>query len=361
MNIAYLTGAYQNAGDFLIEERAKSIIRDVCQNVNINRFYRDRIYNDIESINKFDAVVFGGGPLYMQDLNNYLNLDVCINEITPPIMIMGAGWYGANGAHCTIHDYNYSKQTTRFFQKVEEKGLGHSCRDICTLKTLKSAGFSNARMTGCPAWYCLKYMDKTTLRKDLSNINRIIVSDPALNSNINLFVSLLYHLRKKFKDAEIIIAFHRGVDKLRKIDKLHTCISDIEATIQDLSGTFESFSVYDNCDMHIGFRVHAHIYNLSIRNLSILIEEDGRGAGVNEALGLPSIKAYDDVINYAQHSFHHLYRRICKNDVRGFLNDLDTYIQLLETTDYRYIENAFAMQKTYYNEMRNFVNRLNNI
>ena len=44
--------------------------------------------------------------------------------------------------------------------------------------------------------------------------------------------------------------------------------------------------------MHVGYRVHAHIYNLSRRGTSILIEEDARGAGVNDALNLRHICAF---------------------------------------------------------------------
>jgi len=61
----------------------------------------------------------------------------------------------------------------------------------------------------------------------------------------------------------------------------------------DISYSHEGMEIYDTCDLHIGFRVHAHIYNLSHRHRSLLIEEDNRGAGVNDALGLPRIRAYD--------------------------------------------------------------------
>lgn len=35
--------------------------------------------------------------------------------------------------------------------------------------------------------------------------------------------------------------------------------------------------------------MHAHIYNLSRENVSILLNEDARGAGVNNALSLKNI------------------------------------------------------------------------
>ena len=49
------------------------------------------------------------------------------------------------------------------------------------------------------------------------------------------------------------------------------------------------------CILDIGY-MHIYIYNLSKRKLSILIEEDSRGSGVNSALGLERILANTDII-----------------------------------------------------------------
>ena len=42
---------------------------------------------------------------------------------------------------------------------------------------------------------------------------------------------------------------------------------------------------YNQVDLHIGYRVHAHIYMSSINKLSILISEDGRGKAQRDAIG----------------------------------------------------------------------------
>lgn len=63
----------------------------------------------------------------------------------------------------------------------------------------------------------------------------------------------------------------------------------------DISGSADGFLIYDNCDLHVGFRVHAHIYNLSKRNKTLLLNEDFRGFAVNETLGFYQIDI--DIIN----------------------------------------------------------------
>ena len=42
--------------------------------------------------------------------------------------------------------------------------------------------------------------------------------------------------------------------------------------------------LYSNCDLHIGYRVHAHVFMTSIKKPSILIKEDGRGEGMSEVI-----------------------------------------------------------------------------
>lgn len=94
--------------------------------------------------------------------------------------------------------------------------------------------------------------------------------------------------------------FHRGIDADEYTDsivgernnELKNKLSNIKGIfIQDISYSSEGFSIYDDCDIHIGFRVHAHIYNLSIMGYSILIEEDSRGYAVNETFQLMPIPA----------------------------------------------------------------------
>lgn len=73
--------------------------------------------------------------------------------------------------------------------------------------------------------------------------------------------------------------------------------------VRDLSYSCEGFSAYNECDLHVGFRVHAHIYNLSQRIPSVLIEEDGRGWGAVEALGMKShldVKPRTRIAHYAR-------------------------------------------------------------
>ena len=62
----------------------------------------------------------------------------------------------------------------------------------------------------------------------------------------------------------------------------------------DISGTIENFqNLYMKTDLHIGYRVHAHIFSMSINKPSVLICEDGRGTSLKETVSGLYFNAFD--------------------------------------------------------------------
>lgn len=60
--------------------------------------------------------------------------------------------------------------------------------------------------------------------------------------------------------------------------------------VASLAGSLPKLeALYGNADLHIGYRVHAHLFCLSRRIPSILINEDSRGVGQAAALGATSL------------------------------------------------------------------------
>ena len=125
----------------------------------------------------------------------------------------------------------------------------------------------------------------------------------------------------------------------------------------DISGSAKAFSVYDDCDLHIGYRVHAHIYNLSQRNISLLIEEDGRGAGVNQALGLNSIKAYKERNQFNTQlitKFNNFIERNRENN-QYLIENIDDEFNMLFNNQFMQYEIAFSIMQRYYEVMEKYI------
>ena len=225
---------------------------------------------------------------------------------------------------------------------------------------LKGKGL-NASMHGCPAWYDLEYIDKIKL-KQIGDISKICISDPADVKNSRVAVSVIEYLRRKYPNAEIKYILHRGAWKKsdgaygeRRRKGIESVLKSEGIEWIDISGGYKGFEVYDLCDLHVGFRVHAHIYNLSHRNRSILIEEDGRGAGVNQALGLGSIHAYDNRRCYKDGVVGKVINRIFPMVNRYVVEELENQINHIEYTDGLEYEQAFLRMKFYYSRMKNHI------
>lgn len=355
MKIALLSGAVKNAGDYLIEDRTHSLLEYVYPNSSIQIFKRnDSLSNSINKINCSDMIIFGGGPMLGEKTYpDIIPLLPELNDIHPPIYTIGIGWYGKNTLERTLYeDYKFGIAMKRLVNRMHET-YQISCRDWYTYRLLRNSGYNNILMTGCPAWYNLSYVDNNKLRNDINiPYKKIVISDPGYSINMNLAFDIICYLRNKFKNAQIHFIFHRGIkqdentsDKkervnLTMLDKL----VKLHVHTHDISYGLEGFSIYDDCDLHIGFRVHAHIYNLSQRSISILVEEDARGAGVNEALGLTGIKPYSYTLNKSNGKVNLDYNEYV-------IRVLDDYLAAIDSSNYIQLTNSFRMMKEYFNFM----------
>lgn len=299
MRIALLTGAFKNAGDYLITKRSEALLKYRYPNANIVRYPRNQNLNlYLSEINQCDVIVFAGGPGWVTHMYpNKFPLVENLDNIKPPMFVLGMG--------CKTRDEKatniiFSNESKKLIDRFIGDGFRLGCRDELTYQILNNSGITNVVMTGCPAWYDTDYVHQLefSLTPDLNHIERIIISDPGDILNLRMAANLVSYCRKKYNPTDLIFAFHRGwthdeftsdLDSKKQI-RLHEWLVDHNVRVIDLSYSADGFKIYDQCNLHIGFRVHAHIYCLSHRIPSFLIEEDGRGFGVNETLGLTHIK-----------------------------------------------------------------------
>lgn len=307
MKFFVLSGAVKNAGDFLIVERCKQLIKSVYPSSEIITYNRKKKMdiNDIEEANNCDAIVYAGGPCVYKNLYpGIIPLTDDLNMLTTKIVTVGIGWDGTLANTEEVLNYKLNDTTKKLFERIQNDSGYVSCRDWYTCNVLKNNDVDKIKMTGCPAWYNLEYIDSEL--KESKEIKKIYVSDPAdIVSYAEQTVQICKYLKECFKEAEIKFVFHRGsyvVDEYtskkvaQKAGELKNRIEEMGIPCVDISYGYDGMKLYDECDLHIGYRVHAHIYNLSRRNISVLFEEDARGAGVNDALNIRHIRAYDNKI-----------------------------------------------------------------
>lgn len=283
-----------------------------------------------------------------------------LNKLKIPIFALAMGWHGHDFMPRTTYNYYLEESSKLLLKKIEASGFPLGCRDYYSEKVLHNNGITNTVMTGCAAWYDLDYVNTTALR-NTGEIMNIVVSDPANIKNLTQLITLTDFLKNRFPKATLTVVFHRGIkpDNFtssrvgQATDKICQVLKKRGVKYHDISYGHKGFDIYNDCDIHIGFRVHAHIYNLSQRRRSILVEEDGRGAGVNEALGLRHITAYDCLKKIDNDFLRKVMNRVPIYDTcsKYICQEVDDYLMDLERTDYKQIEWAFVRMNYFYSQI----------
>ncbi|MHA1540132.1 MAG: polysaccharide pyruvyl transferase family protein [Alphaproteobacteria bacterium] len=294
--IITLTGAYRNAGDHLIGDRAIKLLKKYVDK-NVINIDRKKIKPEHYALfNQADAIILCGGPAYQKMIYpGVYPLDY--KKIKTPIIPMGLGWKGA--ITDTPKKFKFTAESKKFIKAIHKRISHSSVRDDLTLDVIKNLKLDNILMTGCPAWYDLEYIKNNFKFKTEKQIKKIAFSTPAIIDKNTIHV--MKHLSKRFPDATKICTFHHGFYTGLNLTGVKKALGFIKAAfyakkygfkVADLNSDLKKIHIYDDIDLHIGYRVHAHIYMLSHRRPSFIIAEDSRATGQSLSMGLPAFN-YD--------------------------------------------------------------------
>lgn len=297
--IVAITGAIKNVGDYLIASRSIKLLKKFVDPrvIEINRF--SDMKKKLDLINASRGVVLCGGPAYSRDIypSVYRMVDP-LSDIKVPIIPFGLGWVGE--PFLSPNDFSFSEKSLDFLRLVHDDVQYSSCRDDVTYGLLKGFGFHNVIMTGCPVWYDLSSLGR--LMRFPNPVNSIVYTPPSETSLLSQNKKIMAILRKIFPDAKIICSFHRGILPDRRTSFRHSfsylkmALDSLALGIRpiDVSYDLRNIDFYKSFDLHVGYRVHAHLDFLSRRNPSLLINEDGRGLGMASTMGLPILNSVDE-------------------------------------------------------------------
>lgn len=348
IKIALMHGAKINAGDFLIRRRSIELLRHCYPQCEITEVFRnENLELHLDEINAQDILILAGGPGYQNRFYGYsdLSMNGDLNKITVPIMMLGMGWWGRSGNPHELYQMEFTGEMKELLTRASNDTKILGCRDYFSANVLRSNGFGGVVMTGCPAWYDIAKVGQVNYSgKPLTEVRKICISDCSRLENLQQSFRVAEFLCDFFPHAQIVYVCHRGIPEMEP--SMESILAGRGIRLVDISGSGEGFGVYDDCDLHVGFRVHAHIYALSQRKLSVLIEEDSRGEGVDEALGLPHISASLFAKDNECYS-------LIQNGYLCLV--LEDYLLNLASNRYAPIEGAYHMMNSYYKRMLDHV------
>lgn len=299
-----LTGSKNNAGDFLIKNRAKKLFTALRS---------DRAIVDLDAwipfdgsvlelVNNAKALILMGGPALQCTMRpNIYPMTENLGDIKVPIITMGIGWKSESGDWSDTYTYPLSKETLELLDRIQNSGYLSSVRDYHTLNTLTFKGFDKFLMTGCPAYYDIDSIGKRV--KIDQNIEKVAfslgVSFTHSASMEKLMKKQILRLKDYFKDSAFEVVFHHALDPVvymnthgytqthnHRHNQFAQWLQQNNITFVDISGSAENLiNYYNSVDLHVGYRVHAHIFMNSLSKMSVLIAEDGRGKATRNVIG----------------------------------------------------------------------------
>ncbi len=305
MNVVLLAGARNNCGDYLIVDRAQRLFDHFLPAARRVTLDRTRPFReaDIQTMAAADLVVLVGGPMVRNACAEALNLAALVESgflatLRAPLVMMGAG--GKPPVPFVPGKLALTRASRALFDKLEASPYYSSTRDFETLLMLRNAGYGNFRFTGCPALYALPERARPFPAFRREGIRRIAFScgAPGLMSaaSIRQHLDLAEALRARHPHAEVVVAAHHAVDEavyrtvygrnppegwVRFWDEIRRRGFRME----DLSGGLERMEgLYGSADLHVGYRVHAHVLMTSWRKPSVLVAEDGRASGMADVI-----------------------------------------------------------------------------
>jgi len=228
-------------------------------------------------------------------------------------------------------------------------------------------------MTGCPVWYNLNSIGQPlTIPEQIKKVAFSVgVSFIRNKTMFKSLIELILKLKDYFGES-LVCTFHHPVDykyyfKTNSDKSFYTAHRKLINVLEEKRIKWVDLSLqasrlihfYDKVDLHVGFRVHAHLYMLSVRKPSILLIEDGRGYGVFYSLGGLCLEAIE------RKKYNLLYRALSKYGIlsncklkQGLIEDL------INNISYE-IQNGFPRERhipqiidEHYKIMRKFISQL---
>lgn len=331
-----------NGGDYLIEERMKKLFEYYFK---YDTIYTINGYKTKEiDFNNYDVVILGGGPYFDDRIVKELFIPLFdFDKIKIPVHLFGCGIYGNNCSKHAIFNKRFNNITLDFFNNIVKTGGTLGCRDVITYTVMKNNGLNNVYLTGCPAWFDIDNIDRDfSFVRNKSSVKRIAISDPGLTKNQDeqrtralQAISVIKKINTIFPDSAILFSFNNGIKTKYSSecnDIIFNYLKENNIEVVELVNSAKLFSKYNNVDLHIGFRVHSHIYSLSKRIPSILIEEDIRGFGMNETFGLPHLLSFDE--NMMNKNTYSPNETLCL--------EIESLINYFDYTNYFSFQNVFS-------------------
>lgn len=285
-----MSRAIKNVGDALIHERGLELLRAADPDVD---YVRGRGWQSLSEqfsssdIGRIRRIVVPGGPGIRPNLRRIYPFLSEAAERGIPVTFLGVG---ARYFPAAVPDRNAVLDADTVALLVHAaRGGPIGVRDHFSRRVIEMSGIA-AELNGCPAWYCLGTVDSQPVMPD--QFTTVAFTPPADPLFHEQSLAVLRSIRRLLPDARVVVGFHRGIlaDEHTGIEEERRNLAvvreaeSLRCNVVDCAGPVARLNAYDACQLHVGYRVHAHLYFTSLHRPTFLIAEDVRGLGALHAL-----------------------------------------------------------------------------
>jgi hypothetical protein len=364
-----LTGSKNNAGDYLIKYRAKrlfTVLREDRDIVDVDG-WKPFDKETLELVNNSEGLILMGGPALQKNMYpKVYPLTENLNDIKCKIVLMGVGWKSLSGNWGDSQTYQLSEQTLKLLKRIERDGLISSVRDYHTLNALRHNGLSTVLMTGCPATYDFDYFGKAITKPVKFNsvsfsLGVSFLESKEMERQMKLTIKKLKDFfieSKRFNvvfhhstKSEFLTTHNSKKSHLTGHQRFILWLETEGIDFVDISGSAENLiNHYSTTDLHIGYRVHAHIFMNSISKPSLLIAEDGRGKALDKVFGGVVIDGFSRV---KERFIDKVLRKL--DITSGYEVDIKIPDEIVSILDYELANNLPQISRSRYLIDNNFI------
>jgi hypothetical protein len=263
----------QNIGDQLITSSTMEAIRAVKGGeVNFNIVWREAEWDKVkDSILDSDAVIFACLALREDMANKEYPYLQNLLESGIPLGVIAAGT-SLNVATSSDNLYNgFTESAVESLHDLNKKAIFFTTRGYISQAFCVENKLDKVTHSGDIAFFDPRFFDRKFQLKE--NIKSIAISDPHYGGVfLNSLKTLLLGLKKVFPSAELVVLRH-GINQAVE----NFCKENGFAFRDIYLDKNLGLDIYDQFDLHVGYRVHAHVSALKRRKPSYLLEQDGRG------------------------------------------------------------------------------------
>jgi len=274
----YPRAGTQNIGDKLIERSTAAALTRIDPDARVEAVGRDAEWGEVGgAFDDVDHVIFACLAIRNRMAEVYPFLERLL-DIGCPVSAISAGT--SLKPHLPdLYGKGFGAEDIALLRRFDGAAQVFTTRGALTQAFCARHGLGRAVLSGDIAFYDPRFDDRRFVPRD--TVRRIIISDPHYAEDFaDTFRRLAQGLAELFPEARIDCALH-GVNPA-----IETLAREIGLGLRPIYLDPErGLDIYDEYDLHAGFRVHGHVSALQRRIPSYLLEQDGRGADYGLTLG----------------------------------------------------------------------------